>query len=308
MIARKIGAIDLGSNSLRLLIALVEGQNLLYLRSELRETRLGEKLLPGGPLYPPARERTLAALSALLCIMKQEQVSEGEVVATSAVREAGDGTAFLSEAAGISPYPVRLLTEREEAYYGFKGAIKGTVTAASAENFLVLDFGGRSSEFSWQEQGVFRYCSLPLGAVSLTEAFYPGSRRTLEQLNSLQENVKRLMNLQKDLSAAATHRDLVGLGGTVTTLAMLALGLECFVPGCVDDLRLPKKDIDDLERVLRCSSPAQRAHLLPFAPQRAHIIVAGAAALSTLLEYLEKEYIRVSEQGLLHGLLNVKLY
>jgi exopolyphosphatase / guanosine-5'-triphosphate,3'-diphosphate pyrophosphatase len=123
----KVGAIDLGSNSLRLLLALVHKKGLEPLYGELRETRLGEKLHCGGSLYPPARVRTLAALSDLLGIMMQERVERGLVVATSAVREAGDGALFLGAVSKISPYPVRLLSGREEAYYSFRGACDNTV-------------------------------------------------------------------------------------------------------------------------------------------------------------------------------------
>ncbi len=303
MAGRKIGAIDLGSNSLRLLLAFADGRQLLPLRSELVETRLGQKLQPGRPLYPPARARTLAALVRLFQLMEQEGVEAGEVVATSAVREAADGSAFLQETAALSPYPVRLLTAGEEAYYGFRGALHGTGTAVGAEKILVLDFGGRSSEFSWQQGENFCYCSLPFGAVGLNEAFSAGPGQGAKAAALLRQHIKELLERQEALMAAVPFRELVGLGGTVTTLAMLAHGLQRFETGCVHGLSLSSPVLRNLAELLRNCTPAERARLLPFAPQRADIIVAGAAALLVLLEQLNKDGLIVSENGLLHGLL-----
>ncbi len=301
---RKVGAIDLGSNSLRLLVALVHGKKLQPLRGELRETRLGEKLHCGGPLYPPARKRTLTALSALLEIMVEEQVEKGVVAATSAVREAVDGALYLREIGKISPYPVRLLSGREEAYYSFKGAADRTVGASGAEALLVLDLGGRSSEFAWQERENFNYHSFSFGAVSLSETFFlPDSPQTAKEFQALQMYVRQALHLEKSLAVVAESRELVGLGGTVTTLAALAQALNSFESGCVHGYRLLKEEIDAIAQKLRCSTPAQRARLLPFAPQRADIITAGAAALSALLQSLKKNSLYVSEQGLLHGIL-----
>ena len=300
---RKVGAIDLGSNSLRLMVAEVNKNGLKPLRSALRETRLGERLHSGGTLYPPAKLRTLEALSVLLQIMVEEQVERGTVVATSAVREAVDGSGFLMNMAKISPYPVRLLSAREEAYYGFSGAMESTIGLNNEGAFLVLDLGGRSCEFSWKDNGTFHFYSFTFGAVSLKETFFTTVSPTAKEHDALQVHVGHSLHLEKTLADAASSRELLGLGGTVTTLAALAKELKSFESGCVHGYRLKKDQIDVMGQKLRCSPPAQRARLLPFAPQRADIITAGAVALSALLEGLGKDTLHVSEQGLLHGVL-----
>ena len=299
----KVGAIDLGSNSLRLLLSLVHAEGLEPLCDELRETRLGEKLHCGGSLYPPARVRTLAALSDLLGIMVKERVERGLVVATSAVREAGDGALFLQEVAKISPYPVRLLSGREEAYYSFRGACDSTVGANRGEDLLVLDCGGRSSEFAWQERGVVHFCSFSFGAVSLKEAFTPNPRQAVAELEALRRHVLQELQLEKTIAVAAQSREVVGVGGTVTTLAALAQELNSFGNGCVHGFRLLKEEIDVIAQKFSCCTPAERGRLLPFAPRRADIITAGATALSAVLQFLSKDSLHVSEQGLLHGVL-----
>ena len=300
---RKVGAIDMGSNSLRMLTALVGDKGLQPVHSELRETRLGEKLYDGGPLYPPARIRTLAAFAELLNIMEEGEVERGIVVATSAVREAADGAPFLREMEIISPYPVRLLSSREEALYGFRGAVGGEARMSS-DNILVLDLGGRSSEFSWEDRGVFHFCSFTFGAVSLSETFSPiNSGQKIKAFQSLQIQVQEELNKEKALAVAAASRELVGLGGTVTTLAALANGVKNFESGCVHGCCLSREEIDSSAQKLRDSTPAERVKLLSFAPKRADIIPAGAVTLSTIMKSLGKEVLQVSEHGLLHGAL-----
>lgn len=301
--ARKVGAIDLGSNSLRMLAALVSDKELKPLRGELRETRLGEKLYYAGTLYPPARMRTLAALAELLEIMMEEEVEKGIVVATSAVREAADGATFLREMEIISPYPVRLLSGREEARYGFRGAV-GSEAWMSSDNVLVLDLGGRSTEFSWETEGVFHFCSFTFGAVSLSETFSPlNSGQKSKIFQPLQIHVREALNKEKALAVAAASRQLIGLGGTVTTLAALANGVKKFESGCVHGYRLSNEAIGNLAQKLSESTPAERVKLLSFAPKRGDIITAGAVAISTIMKCLGIEVMQVSEHGLLHGAL-----
>lgn len=300
----KVGAIDLGSNSLRMLIALNKKNNLITLQSELRETRLGEKLQGGGSLHPAARARTQRGICELLGIIAAARVERGIVVATGAVRDATDGKSFLRELGEKSLYPVRLLSEREEACFGFQGALLNLGAKGDAkEDFLVLDLGGRSCEISWQDQGKFYFRSFSFGAVSLNDDFFPGQQKTAAGFQRLQSYVKQLLHTEKNLPLKAASRQVVVLGGTVTTLAALAMGIKEFAPGCVHGQKLVKKDLDVITQELRCSSTLQLQRLLPFAPRRAEIITAGAAALSATLEYLEKEMLQVSEQGVIHGVL-----
>ena len=168
---KTVGAIDLGSNSLRLLVTRSNKGSIRTLYRELRETRLGEGLIPGEKLNSKARERTLQALSSLLRIMKAKRVDEGVIAATSAVREAADGAQLLDDIAAFSPFPVRLLSGEDEAVYGFRGAVRAMGPRLNQmKNVLVLDLGGQSTELSW-EKNIFRGCGLPFGAVNMRDRF-----------------------------------------------------------------------------------------------------------------------------------------
>ncbi len=302
----KVGVIDLGSNSLRLLICRVDrGEGITPLRHELVETRLAEGLQPGGQLCDGARQRTLQGLGRLLDVLRDLEVQKGVVAATSAVREASDGRDFLREAAAISPYPVQSLEAGDEAYYGFVGALQALKTAGiesgGRERVCTCDLGGRSTEFSWEEAGAFQWASLPAGAVGLQEKFLvPSPREGLEKLKGF---VRREMDnkMGGDVSVLA-QKDFVGLGGTVTTLAALVQGLKEYRPEQVHGFSLSKEEVSRWQHTLFSSSLEERRRLLSFAPQRADIIQAGTAALLAIMEYLNQQKMRVSCEGLLFGL------
>ena len=310
MMDKKFAVIDLGSNSLRLLIARVEKNTILPERRELRETRLGQGLKPGGVFYPEARERTLAALQELFAVAREAGVTDGLVVATSAVREAADGHHFLDELGRWSPFPPRLLTPLEEARLGFNGALQ----ALDVKNGLVVDLGGRSTEISWLGQGEEKDLisfSLPIGAVRLHEAFQSGPEPQDLAYDRLQAHVHALLGREMAqnpfaVSAAETGTaplDLIGLGGTITTLAALDCGLTEYDPLRVHGHCLTRKAVTRwLKTLLRCSLEELKG-LLSFAPKRADIFPAGLAAWLAMMDFWGLDHCTVSEEGLLWGVL-----
>lgn len=304
---KTVGAIDLGSNSLRLLVTRSNKGSIRTLYRELRETRLGEGLIPGEKLNSKARERTLQALSSLLRIMKAKRVDEGVIAATSAVREAADGAQLLDDIAAFSPFPVRLLSGEDEAVYGFRGAVRamGPRLESNEEDVLVLDLGGRSTELSWREKNIFSSCSLPFGAVNMRDRFLVVLNG--ENTQKVKEYIFSLLNERSGLMPGKKRRILVGLGGTVTTLAALSLKLRRYVPGQVHCYQLSREEIKKWEQTFLYSSSRERVQMLPFSPKRADIIPAGTSALLSVMEYLGYGSIVVSEGGLLLGII-LELY
>jgi len=296
----------LGSNSLRLLIARLDAGEIIAVRRELLETRLGEKLIPGGKLFPEAKRRTLEGIKSLLAIMQQEKVGKGAVIATSAAREACDGFDFLQQISEISLFPVRLLSPQEEAYYGFMGArraLKGR--GLEEETMLVLDLGGRSSEVSWVEKGAFCYHSFAFGAVSLQERLENNAALSEVRQEKLQGflGAKMEEEIGKSSPSLLRKKSLVGLGGTIATLAALEQGLDYYQAGAVHGFVLQKKSVERWKNKFAEITRQEIKSLLPFAPQRADIMAAGTTALFSFMEYLQKDNLVVSEEGLLWGFL-----
>ena len=301
------GAIDLGSNSLQMVLGRKEGETLTIFRRELREPRLGEGLQPGGNLIPPAKERTRQALFSLLEIIRDEQIETGIIAATSALREAADGKQFLDEIAAISPFPVRLLSGEEEAYYGFRGVIACSTEQINEEDAIVLDIGGRSTELSWREQGKVCGCSMLTGAVKMQELF----QLSLENGDDtpLKDYVKKVLTEQARAASKQAglfppkKKLLLGVGGTITTLSALSQNLTQYNPQKIHGYTLLRTEIQKHQHLLLTSTIEERRHLLPFAPARADIIPAAATILLTTMEYLEYDNLTTSEGGVLTGLL-----
>lgn len=339
---KKVGVIDVGSNSLRLLIARSLEDKLRVIRRELVETRLGEGLSPGKELHPLARKRTLEAFSDFQKILLAERVEDALVVSTSAVREARDGDSFLTEMAKSSPFPVQLLSPEEEAYWSFKGALQGLkmfflaagsgegkagavsrraafskieVDPLNMEQWIVLDLGGRSTELAWLEKEKFMYQSFPFGAVRLHEKFNASlsnfTRRAAEDSREapaqikvqVKEYLKEMMSCVNTFRPFWQERELVAVGGTVTTLAAVAQQLQVYSPEAVHGYVLGKVEVERWEKIFYSSSLAEKRALLPFAPLRADIIAAGTSSLVAVMDFLGKEQLLVSEEGLLLGLL-----
>lgn len=297
---KRVGLVDLGSNTIRLLVVEIEKKKLSPLRRELLEVRLGQGLISGGKLSNQAKEKAARGLTYLFSIMEQEKVEKGLVLATSAVREAADGKEFLSHLSLFSPYPLKLISPKEEAYYGFYGAaasLRGKV--GGPEKLLVVDLGGRSTEFSWLEKGKFCYHSFPFGAVSLFEKHLSLSESS-EGAAGVKEEVKRMLKRTLHIKSLR-EKELIGLGGTVTTLAALFLGQERYIPEEVNGCLISLEEIRNWEKRLLENSLKKRRCLLSFAPGRADILPAGTSALVTIMEFLNKERLLVSEEGILLG-------
>lgn len=305
---KKVGVIDLGSNSIRLLIAWTDFKMTLSVKKKLIETRLGEGLRSGQKLSLEARQRTFHSICDLVGLLEEEKVDEGLIVATSAVREAADGPQFIEEIIKKVPFPVNVLSQREEAYYGFKGvefALKERTHLAydgnRCEQFMVLDLGGRSTELSWEEAGSFFYVSFPFGAVSLHEKFFKNSINSPNLLEEFRAYLMDHLAWSGTKNNSCTSKELVGIGGTVTTLAALEAGLKEYDPGLIHGSLLYRERLQKWEKYFLTSSLQERRHLISFAPQRADIITAGASALLVIMKFLLKDYLRVSEEGLLWG-------
>ncbi len=234
---RPVAAVDCGTNSTRLLVARADGRPLERL---MRITRLGESVDRSGRLGSEAIRRTLEVLGEYRQVMERHDVADVMATATSAVRDASNSAEFLDRAAGAIGTEVQVLSGHEEGRLSYRGAT--TELDPGNGPFLVVDVGGGSTELVTAADvagapgaadpaagdGVVAV-SLQVGCVRLTERFLHGDPPTPEQLRSGHDFASGLVG-----EALAAHPELgraaemVGLAGTVSTLAMLNLGLETY--------------------------------------------------------------------------------
>lgn len=286
--ARKVGAVDIGTNSTRLLVAEVENGRVRPVRTRMVITRLGEGTGKTGRLKPEAVRQTVEVLREYSEILREEGVEQVAAAATSAVRDAVDGDAFLETVRRETGIAVRVLSGEEEAKLAYRGVEAGLVIDSSA--FVVIDVGGGSTEFVWNKEGTLQYRSLNVGAVRMTE-----------QGAGEQEIRTALAPVTREL-AALREFELVGVGGTITTLAAMNQRLVDYDSARVHGYRLTYFDVGRLLTEIRKKSLEELRQTPGLQPERADIIEAGALIVAVAMRELRRGRIVVSEADILHGL------
>jgi exopolyphosphatase / guanosine-5'-triphosphate,3'-diphosphate pyrophosphatase len=288
----RVGVVDLGTNSTRLLVADVVDGRVDEVARRLTITRLGEgvdercKLLP----LPIARVRNvLADYRRELDELGAERVL---AVGTSAIRDAENGEAFLGEVEWSYGFSTRLLSGQDEAELTFRGVANDR--ALDAET-LVLDVGGGSTELiAGGPEGVDARVSLDLGCVRLTERHLRSDRPTREELDRCAGEVHDAL---PELAPAAA----IGVAGTITTLAALALGLEAYDPERIHGHRISAQAVEQQLERLASLPVAERRELPALEPERAPVIVAGAVIVREVLGRYDLAGLEASERDILHG-------
>jgi exopolyphosphatase/guanosine-5'-triphosphate,3'-diphosphate pyrophosphatase len=279
----RVGVVDLGTNSTRLLVADVHDGEVDEVARELTITRLGEGVDERRKLLPLPMTRVRNVLSDYRRELEELRAERVLAIGTSAVRDAENGEAFLGEIEWSYGFTTRLLSGDEEAALTFRGVSDGRELAAQT---LVLDVGGGSTELIL---GGAR-TSLDVGSVRLTERFLHSDPPTAEEI----EAAARAIELP-DLAPT----DAIGVAGTVTTLAALELG--GYDPERVHGHRITRESVEkQLERL--ASLPlAERRELPGLEPERAPVIVGGAVIVREVLDRYGLDAIEASERDLLHG-------
>jgi exopolyphosphatase / guanosine-5'-triphosphate,3'-diphosphate pyrophosphatase len=272
-----VGAVDLGTNTTRLLVADVEDGRVEELHRETRITRLGEGVEARGRLLPLPIARVRNALSDYRRLSESLGADRVLLVATSAVRDAENGEAFLGEIEWSYGFATRLLSGGEEAELTRRGV--GEIEART----LLVDIGGGSTELVL---GDFR-TSLPLGSVRFSERYGDDAAASIEAARALLPGLD--------------PREAVGVAATITSLAALDLGLEEYEHKRVHGHVLTREAARaQLER-LAALTLEERRRVPALDPERAPVIVAGAAILVAILDAYDLDAIRVSERDLLDG-------
>jgi len=283
----RVAVIDIGTNSTRLLIADVVNEKVEVLHTGLTTTRLGEGI-GGGYLLSKAVERTIAVLKKYRQAAQAWQAARIAAVATSAVRGAQNRNDFLKAVREETGLQVKVLSGEEEAYYGYQGVISGL--PVDPQEVAVMDVGGGSTEFTWQRNGRLFFRSVDAGAVRATEGRY-----TEGQIRRL---VKPVVEEIRQISPGL----LVGVGGTVTTLAAMAMGLRVYDPALVHGYLLQREQVAGLFSLLAGTPLEKRRQLPGLQPERADIIIAGVQIVLIVLTDLGLGSILVSEADIMHGI------
>lgn len=291
----RVGAVDLGTNSTRLLVADVDGAGIDEVERLLEITRLGDRVDADGRLSEAGMARVHAVLDRYSARARELGAERVLATATSAVRDASNGAAFLAEVGRRHGFETRLLSGREEAELTYRGV---TSRLAAEPGTLVCDIGGGSTELVLGgPDGVTDAASLDIGCVRMSERCLHSDPPTAGEVIVLRDAVSRL--LPERLTSRATT--LVGVAGTVTTLAAIDLNLEREVPELVDGHALKRAAVEaQLER-LAALPLVERRTVRGLMPERAPTIVAGTAILAEVMRATGAGELVVSERDILHG-------
>jgi exopolyphosphatase/guanosine-5'-triphosphate,3'-diphosphate pyrophosphatase len=296
-----VAALDCGTNSTRLLVVGADGATRLRL---MRITRLGQGVDEDGRLRPEAMERTVRVLQEYRMHMDAEGVGDARLVCTSAVRDAANGEDFLRAAAEVVGVPAELLSGEEEGRAASAGARSGLPPADGDD--LVVDVGGGSTELALDHGGQVRAVSLDIGCVRVTERLFHHDPPTPPELGAAEGLVDEVLaegvRQVPELSSLEERSRLIGVAGSVTTLAALQLGLAEYDAARIHHSVLTLDEVAHWCNVLAAEPAADRARRGPVIEGRQDVIVGGALILRQVMRRFGFTDCLVSESDILDGL------
>jgi exopolyphosphatase / guanosine-5'-triphosphate,3'-diphosphate pyrophosphatase len=295
----RIAAVDIGSNSTRLLVADVESGRIHDLERQTRITRLGEGVDQRRRLLPLPIARVRNVLSDYRRQLEALGAERTLAIATSAIRDAENGEAFLGEIEWSYGFATRLLTGHDEALMMFRGV---TSERALDRGTVIVDIGGGSTELvAGGPDGVRWHDSLDIGSVRLTERFLASDPPSEDELESCVTAVRALLAERVPDEIRGATRSAVGVAGTITSIAALSLGLEEYDRDRVHGFELGADALDEQLHRLASVPVAERRTIRPLDPDRAPVIVAGAVIAREVLAFFELDRMEISERDILDG-------
>jgi exopolyphosphatase/guanosine-5'-triphosphate,3'-diphosphate pyrophosphatase len=299
--AARLAALDVGTNSTRLLVADVEdGRVVAEHAREMIITRLGKGVDRTGRFDPAALRRTLDVLAGYEATCRRLGVSRRRVVATSATRDAGNRQELLDGVRALLAVDAEVLSGEEEAATAFRGA---THDLPGEERTLVVDIGGGSTELILGTRSPEAMVSLDLGCVRLHERHLHTDPPTAAEVAALRADAAgRLATVTATLDPASAER-VVGVAGTITTVTAIGLGLDAYDPRRIHRSALGAAEIAAVAEKLAAMTVAERGALPVMAKGREDVIAAGALLLDQLVRTFGFPRVIASETDILDGVL-----
>jgi exopolyphosphatase/guanosine-5'-triphosphate,3'-diphosphate pyrophosphatase len=301
---RRVAALDCGTNSLRLLVADVEGSALIDVVRRMEVVRLGEGVDQTGRLGDAALERTFRVLDEYAEIIRRSDVAVVRMVATSASRDAANRDDFVAGVVARLGVEPEVISGDEEAALSFDGATRELGgTSQLAAPYLVVDIGGGSTEFVLGDGGgPWAARSVDVGCVRLTERHLRNDPPSREQVAAATADVEAAIDEAAQVVPINETRTLVGLAGSVTTVVALALGLPAYDPQRIHHARVSAAQVADITADLLVATREERAALPVMHPGRVDVIGGGALVLDVIMRRCGFAEVVASEHDILDGI------
>ncbi|MFJ2589513.1 exopolyphosphatase [Streptomyces sp. NPDC087538] len=306
----RVAAIDCGTNSIRLLVADADPSTgeLVELDRRMEIVRLGQGVDRTGRLAPEALERTFAACRQYATVIKEHGAQRLRFVATSASRDAENRDDFVRgvlEILGVEP---EVISGDQEAEFSFTGATKELAGRDHlAKPYLVVDIGGGSTEFVVGDDHVRAARSVDIGCVRMTERHLVRDGVVTDpptdaQVAAIRADIDAALDLAEESVPITGAATLVGLAGTVTTVAAIALGLDAYDSEAIHHSRISFEQVQEITGRLLGSTHAERAAIGAMHPGRVDVITSGALILLAVMERTGAREVVVSEHDILDGI------
>lgn len=291
-----VAAIDIGTNSVRLLVLDKHGSELAR---HMEITRLGQGVDATGVLHPDAIERTVVALARYAAIMQELGVVSVRATATSAARDAGNRALFFEQVRAALGHSPELLSGDDEARLSFYGATSDLDPRLGP--FVVFDIGGGSTEFAQGSSKPGQHISVNMGGVRITERFLHSDPPTTEEIGAARAHIRELLDKVRTCIDYSSARTWLGLAGTVTTFAAHAAGSRVYDPTVTHGYVLHRDLVQRFTQELLAHTTEQRKTLI-LEPKRAGVVIGGALVLDEIMQQFDVSHVRTSEKDILDGL------
>jgi exopolyphosphatase/guanosine-5'-triphosphate,3'-diphosphate pyrophosphatase len=296
----RVGAIDCGTNSIRLLIADIDGNNFREVVRDMEIVRLGQGVDETGQFHPDAIARTLAAVDKFAAEIAKRGVEKIRFCATSATRDATNRHLFVDGVRERLGIELEVISGDEEAALSFAGAIKDL--DPSNGPFLVVDIGGGSTEFVFGTSTVEAARSVNIGCVRMTERHFASDPATAEQIELARTDIQAAIAQAAAVVPITKAKTLVAVAGTATTVAAAALDLPEYDRYAIHLSRISAQQTHDAATMFATSTREQRLALGYMHPGRVDVIAAGSLVLSEIMKATGASEFVASESDILDGM------
>jgi len=296
----RVAAIDCGTNSIRLLVADIDGNNFREVVRDMEIVRLGQGVDQTGQFHPDAIARTLAAVDKFALEIAKRGVEKIRFCATSATRDATNRHLFVDGVRERLGIELEVITGEEEAALSFAGAIKDL--APSHGPFLVVDIGGGSTEFVFGTAAVEAARSVNIGCVRMTERHFASDPATVQQIESARTDIQAAIAQAAAIVPITQAKTLVAVAGTATTVAAAALNLPEYDRYAIHLSRISAQQTHVAATMFATSTREQRLALGYMHPGRVDVIAAGSLVLSEIMKATGATEFVASESDILDGM------
>lgn len=296
-------AIDIGTNTVLLLVAEIDSGSIKTLHEEQRIPRLGKGVDSSGNLDVNSMSRVIDALKDYKQLLDSrfDEVNDISVTATSAVRDANNGMEFIKEIRKETGFDVMVLSGLDEAKYTYMGAVS---MLPELSNATVIDIGGGSTEIAiGEKKTLLDSHSFDMGSVRFTERFFSRNPPTENEINNCREAIKKLLKERSfNIDGSINEFTLIGVAGTVTSLAYMDLGLANYDSEQIKGYQITRQNLRNWIAAVSDSTSEKLVEKYPEVMRgRAEVILAGLLILSEFMNFYEIPNLTVSTGGIRHG-------